>query len=354
MSETASATISFIQLDPTTFEYDITLNNTGATTIGTFWFAWDDLPDQNFLSTLPAAPPVSPTGWQAFVTHGGPTDGYGIQWTATSASSDLMAGNSLTGFSFTSTDTSSAVFGNSAIDPTFKTTSSFVYQGLPLLDPGFNFVVTPACFRAGTHILTTRGEVAVEDMRIGDVVVTARGASRRVIWIGHRHLAVSRHKTPESVAPVCIARDAFGPARPTHDLYLSPDHAVFADGNLIPVRCLMNRTTIAQVPTDEVTYYHVELDRHDVLLAEGLPVESYLDAGDRGVFANGGDAIILYPDFAARVWEAKACAPLIVAGPALTRLQHMLDARAKSVAQRCEAARGELAINSVAGTKRQA
>jgi len=51
---------------------------------------------------------------------------------------------------------------------------------------------------------------------------------------------------------------------------------------------------------DEVTYYHVELDDHDLLLAEGLPVESYLDTGDRSNFENGGGPIALHPDFSTR------------------------------------------------------
>jgi hypothetical protein len=80
---------------------------------------------------------------------------------------------------------------------------------------------------------------------------------------------------------------------------------------------LVNGTTIAQVPMDAIRYYHVELPRHDVLLAERLPVESYLDTGNRSNFANGGGPIALHPDFAALSWEVLACAPLTVAGPRL-------------------------------------
>lgn len=69
--------------------------------------------------------------------------------------------------------------------------------------------------------------------------------------------------------------------------------------------------TIRQVAVSEVTYYHVELPRHEVIMAEGLPVESLLDVGDRGKFANGGSLVELHPDFALRTWEASACAPLV-------------------------------------------
>ena len=69
---------------------------------------------------------------------------------------------------------------------------------------------------------------------------------------------------------------------------------------LIPVRYLVDGQQIAQLNRETVTYWHVELDRHDVILADGLPVESYLDTGDRSNFVNGGDAIALYPDFSSR------------------------------------------------------
>jgi hypothetical protein len=86
---------------------------------------------------------------------------------------------------------------------------------------------------------------------------------------------------------------------------------------LIPVKYLINGTTIAPVRRDKVAYYHVELPRHAILLAESLPAESYLDTGDRSNFANGGGGVALHPDFASRHWDAAACAPLIVTGPAL-------------------------------------
>ena len=87
--------------------------------------------------------------------------------------------------------------------------------------------------------------------------------------------------------PIRIQAGAFAPNTPRRDLLLSPDHAVYVDGRLIPVRYLVNGASIAQVETDSVTYWHVELDRHDVILAEGLAAESYLDTGNRSVFVKG-------------------------------------------------------------------
>jgi hypothetical protein len=114
--------------------------------------------------------------------------------------------------------------------------------------------------------------------------------------------------------------------RPCRELWLSPDHAVYVIDVLIPVRQLINGATIEQVPVDTVSYYHVELPGHDVLLAEGLPTESYLDTGDRANFFNGGGPIVLYPDFASRVWEAAGCARLVVTGPELAAARHWVNA----------------------------
>jgi autotransporter passenger strand-loop-strand repeat protein len=173
---------------------------------------------------------------------------------------------------------------------------------------------TPPCFRHGTRLLTDNGEVAVEALTIGDRVVTWSGAFAPVVWIGYRHVDCVRHPNPKQVWPIRVASDAFEPGQPCRDLFLSPDHAVFVDGLLIPIRHLINGTTIAQVQVDEVTYYHIELDRHDVLLAEGLPAESYLDTGNRGIFENASDPLIVHPNFATddrnHVREALSCALL--------------------------------------------
>ena len=128
--------------------------------------------------------------------------------------------------------------------------------------------------------------------------------------------------------PVRIAAHAFGDAAPAHDLLLSPDHAVFVDNVLIPVRYLVDGHGIVQERHDDITYYHVELDQHDVVLAEGLPVESYLDAGNRCAFDNGGGVIVAHPDFTSRAWEAVGCASLVVTGPELEGVKARLRARA--------------------------
>ena len=140
----------------------------------------------------------------------------------------------------------------------------------------------------------------------------AHGA-KPVIWLGHRTVDCTRHPEPRKVWPLRVTAHAFGPNRPSRDLYLSPDHAIYIGDVLIPVKHLLNGSTVAQVARGLATYYHVELPRHSVLLAEGLPAESYLDTGDRFNFADGaGSQRGCNPDFSTRQWEANGCAPLVV------------------------------------------
>jgi Hint domain len=113
---------------------------------------------------------------------------------------------------------------------------------------------------------------------------------------------------------------------------------VFVDGVLIPIRHLVNGTTVAQEQVDEITYWHVELESHDVIMAEGLPCESYLDTGNRGAFENGGAPVQLHPDFARWRREASACAPLVVTGPNLEQVRAGLAGRAVALTRERRAA----------------
>jgi len=124
---------------------------------------------------------------------------------------------------------------------------------------------------------------------------------------------------------------------------------VFIDGVLVPVRYLVNGCTVAQVTVEAITYWHVELPSHDVLLAEGLPAESYLDTGNRAAFAGGSDPPMLHPDFALRIWESRACAKLVVDGPELVAARSWLLARAEALGHRTTRAPA-LRLRTDAGT----
>jgi hypothetical protein len=194
-------------------------------------------------------------------------------------------------------------------------------------------ITTVSCFAAGTRILTADGEAPVETLCVGDFLPVHSGPDLvPITWVGHRHVNCRRHPNPAIVWPVRIAAHAFAPGQPHRDLYLSPDHAVFAGDVLIPIRYLINGTSIAQTRMDEVTWFHVELPRHDVVLAEGLPVETFLDTGNRAAFGDHGAVLTLHPDFSARMWEAAAYAPLTVTGVKLDAVRRSVDARAKQAA----------------------
>jgi hypothetical protein len=190
------------------------------------------------------------------------------------------------------------------------------------------------CFREGTHLLTLAGETPVEQLREGDLVLSHNGAveaepvTRRIGWIGLRDVRCGSHPRPASVWPVRIRRHAFAPGAPSRDLFLSPDHAVFLQGVLVPVKLLINGGSIAQVQIDRVKYYHIELTEHAVVLAEGLEVESCLGAEDRRNFVNGGTAVRLFPDFEGRDMATRACAPLVFTGHRLEQARAALDRRA--------------------------
>jgi hypothetical protein len=197
------------------------------------------------------------------------------------------------------------------------------------------------CFSSGTRILTMRGEVAVEDLRVGDRAITATGEARTVTWTGHRRLGTDR-PMPADQAPVRIRSGAFGHGLPTRDLLLSPGHPVLVDaeadgrgGVLVPVMCLVNGTTIARTKATQVTYWHVELDTHDILLAEGLPAESFLDFGCRPFFAEASDHALHNPDFVVPGLSAR-CRPVAVDGPIVDAERARLDAHfARTLAADC-------------------
>jgi len=175
-----------------------------------------------------------------------------------------------------------------------------------------------ACFVAGTRIATARGEVAIEAIGVGERVrVLLGGGLAPVVWVGRREVDCARHPMPRKVWPVRVAAGAFGPGRPGTELFLSPDHAVYVNAVLIPVKHLVNGRSIVQVPMGRVRYCHIELPQHDIVLAQGLPAESFLKMKDGTNYAQGSAQIRPCPDHSARMWEAFGCARLVVIGPEL-------------------------------------
>ncbi|WP_046862278.1 Hint domain-containing protein [Microvirga massiliensis] len=140
----------------------------------------------------------------------------------------------------------------------------------------------PHCYLRGTAILTPTGEVRIEDLRIGDLVETVRGEAMPIKWIGRHVFRKSGSSWSKSVMPIRVSRHALDARTPQADLYLSPEHALFIDGVLMPVRELVNGISIVPAlpeGTEVIEYFQILLDSHEVILAEGAPTETYLLRG---------------------------------------------------------------------------
>jgi hypothetical protein len=160
--------------------------------------------------------------------------------------------------------------------------------------------VHPACqcFLSGTSILTLDGEEQIQTLKIGDRIVSLSGEARAIRWIGR--ITVDRDGDAPwhaDAMPVRVAKDALGKGSPHRDLYLSRSHMVHLNGVLIPVGDLINGRTITAVDVagDQLVYYHVELETHDVVIAEGAPCETLLTTAKKlAVFDNVDEYYALY------------------------------------------------------------
>jgi len=169
------------------------------------------------------------------------------------------------------------------------------------------------CFLKGTTIRTANGDRKIEDLAAGDLLPTVFGGVRPVQWIARYPLRRSDPSKPwvKDALPVRIARSALAPNVPHADLYLTGGHSLFIDGLLIPVRNLINDASITrdQRDCDELEFFHIKLESHDVIFAEGAPVETLLTVDESAV--NFADYFRLYG--ASEAEEAR-CAPRVTYG----------------------------------------
>ena len=164
------------------------------------------------------------------------------------------------------------------------------------------------CYGAGTLITTERGEVAVEDLVVGDKVITASDMARPIKWIGRRSYSGRFIIGRKDILPICIKAGALDDNVPRRDLWVSPHHAMYLEGILIEARDLVNGVSIVQAETiEKIEYFHVELETHDVLIAEGALSETFVDDDSRGMFRNADEYRALNPD--APSGPVRYCAP---------------------------------------------
>ncbi|MEP7456740.1 Hint domain-containing protein [Phyllobacterium sp. SB3] len=183
--------------------------------------------------------------------------------------------------------------------------------------------LTP-CFVRGTLIATPTGEIAVERLKAGDLISSLNNGTVAVKWVGNRAIDPKTLDKPRNDLPVRILAGAIAEDMPSRDLYVSPDHCMFVNGSLVPAKLLINGTTVSQpITLNPIDYYHVELEQHDVIWANGAMAETYLDLGNRHVFLEPGVLQFTSP----KAYDAKACYPLAYSGPAVDAARAIITER---------------------------
>jgi len=209
-------------------------------------------------------------------------------------------------------------------------------SGIVDVGPVSDSVSTPLgaapCYCRGTLIRTRCGEEPVEKLQLGDEVMTASGVARPIKWIGRRSYGGRFVMGREDILPICIKAGALNDNVPRRDLWISPNHAMYFEdecaGVLIEARDLVNGVSIVQAESvEQVEYFHIELDTHDVIVAEGALAESFIDDHSRGMFHNAHEYAVLYP---AAAPLAQYCAPRLDGGYELEAIRQRIALRAGS------------------------
>ena len=188
------------------------------------------------------------------------------------------------------------------------------------LSTGLAATISAMCFLAGTLIAGPDGETPVERLSVGDMICTASGEIRPIVWIGKGRVLAARGRR-NAATPVIVRKGALGENVPHHDLRVTKGHSFYFDEVLIPAEFLVNdRSVLWDDHAQEFTLYHIELGTHDVLLANGAPAESYRDDGNRWLFQNANSGWGLPP--------REPCAPVLTGGPLVDRVWRRLLERA--------------------------
>ena len=209
---------------------------------------------------------------------------------------------------------------------------------------GDTIEATVACYVSGTRILTPSGEIPIEDLAIGDLVITRSGEAKPIKWIGRRSYQGRFIAGNRDLLPIRFATGALADGKPSRDLDVSPKHAMFIDDLLVPAEMLLNGINVCQLEdVESVEYFHLELAAHDVIFANGAASETFVDCDSRGMFHNAIDYTRRYPDDPGPSWQF--CAPRVEpASAALVEIRARLMTRAGSTEGFCprETLRGNI------------
>ncbi|QEE86989.1 hypothetical protein EOV40_014820 (plasmid) [Acetobacter oryzoeni] len=155
---------------------------------------------------------------------------------------------------------------------------------------------TFVCFLSGSLIQTPSGTTSIENLTVGDDVVSyvdGVATPRRVTWTGQAHCNVRAHLPDDEAGyPVRILKDAISNGVPFKDMLITAEHCLFFDGQFVPVRMLVNgRSIFFDKSITSYDYYHIETEAHSIIMADGMLTESYLDTGNRSAFLQKGNVV---------------------------------------------------------------
>jgi hypothetical protein len=170
------------------------------------------------------------------------------------------------------------------------------------------------CFLKGTQILTPSGERSVEDLEIGELISTVSGERKPIKWIGRTRINRDGQASwSDAVAPIRILKGAFNGGLPHSNLYVSYGHCFLINGLLISAGDLMNGSSITRcqpADMDVLEYLQIELESHDVILANGAPAETLPSDASHVEFDNFDEYVALYGAASTR---QTPYAPIIIA-----------------------------------------
>ncbi|UYH51070.1 Hint domain-containing protein [Candidatus Kirkpatrickella diaphorinae] len=195
----------------------------------------------------------------------------------------------------------------------------------------------PVCYLADAMVETVSGEKPVQDLQVGDEVITRDAfgniSTQPIIWTGKSRLRANKALSDDrSGFPVRIKAGALAEKVPHRDLLVTSEHAIFLEGHFIPVRMLVNGRTISYDRSIEAyDYYHFETAQHSIVHVSGAATETFLDNGMRDQFAEQNQAENGAAADGVKQWGLDSAAPLCVTPEFVRDIYESLKDRAAQI-----------------------